>query len=331
VSPKIVIVGFGPHGRRIADAVLVPAAVVDLRAEALEAAPAWAMRCETLAEALLIQMDAVLITTNGPSHAPLAIEALEAGVPRVMVEKPMGCSVEECDRMIDVARRKNARLSVDQSRRHDPLYRWLRDQLRAKTWGDVRAIWIQRPGIGLGCLATHSFDLVRFLVDGEVRRVTAWVDAPKGKNPRGAEFIDPGGLVVLELDQCRATIAQIEDGAGPMSVEIDCTAGRVRVDERTGAVEIVARDLSVKPGPNQKAAYATTSPPAEIATKPDMAVMLRGVVGELMGDGPMDCDAVHGRAAVEILVAAHLSARRGNVPVALPLEGDDRKLWLPVT
>jgi len=41
-------------------------------------------------------------------------------------------------------------------------------------------------------------------------------------------------------------IAQIEDGAGPMSVEIDLTAARVRIDEKWGEAEVIERDLAVE-------------------------------------------------------------------------------------
>ena len=37
--------------------------------------------------------------------------------------------------MIDEAQRRGVRLSVDQSRRHDPLYRWLRDTIRSGELG----------------------------------------------------------------------------------------------------------------------------------------------------------------------------------------------------
>lgn len=72
---------------------------------------------------------AVCIATNAPSHSALAIEAMRLGIRRVLVEKPMACSVDECQQTIDVAAQCNARLSVDHSRRHAPIYRWLREKI----------------------------------------------------------------------------------------------------------------------------------------------------------------------------------------------------------
>lgn len=336
---KVAIIGLGPHGKRLAQATreagLELAAVVDAREEALapfaEQPGAGRYGSTTALYAALIP-DLVCIATNGPSHTDLAIEAMNRGVRRVLVEKPMACSLAECDRMMAIADEKGVRLAVDQSRRWDPMYRWLRDQIRSGRWGQPRAAWIQRPGIGLGCLATHSFDLVQFLFDKEPRAITAWVDEPVASNPRGERFVDPGGFVVMDFGPgLRATVAQIEDGAGPMSVELDLTGARVRIDEKSGELEVIARDLSIKPGPDRPPVFERLEVPSGLATRPSMPVMLTGVLKELASGGDMDCDARHGRSAVETLVAAHLSHQRGHVPQALPLVAEDREQWLPVT
>lgn len=311
-------------------------AVVDYREKALfsKEVPASAARYRTAGELWARGgIDLVCVATNGPSHAELAIAAMKAGTRFVMVEKPMACSVAECERMIQSAQETGTRLSVNQSRRHDPFYRWLRRTIRSGTWGQPRNVWIQRPGIGLGCLATHSFDLACFLTHAQVRNVSGWIDEPLGRNPRGERFVDPGGLVVMDLGPgLRAVISQIEDGAGPMSVEIDLTGARVRLDEKLAAAEIVERNFSVKPGPARPPVFRVVEPPVGFEPKPDLFSMLRGVLEELVADGPLECDPVHGRDAVEVLVAAHLSHRSGNVPISLPLLArEDRELWLPVT
>ena len=335
------VIGCGPHGRRViqllgAQPGVRLAAVCDANPAALAAVevPADTAR-HASADAMYAAggIDLVAITTNGPSHAPLALAALHAGVRRILVEKPMGCSVAECDEMVTAARAAGARLAVDQMRRVDPVYQWIRAQIASGAWGALRLVHIQRPGIGLGCLATHSFDLVRFLAgDRAVTAVTAWVDPFLGPNPRGTQYEDPGGLVVLALDGgARATIAQIEDGAGPATIEIHLTGARIRIDERAKELELIVRDLSVKPGPGRPPAYAKTPLPEGVTSTFELMPQVTRVLAELVGDGPLACDAVHGLASVEILAAAHLSAKRGHAPVALPLGAEDRKHWMPVT
>jgi predicted dehydrogenase len=338
---KAAVIGLGPQGKRIVGALggirgVELAAVVDARKDALAwpELPSSVARFEDAARLWSSpSIDLVCIATNAPSHASLAIAAMDAGVRRVMVEKPMACSVDECRRMIEAAHRTGSRLSVNQSRRHDAFYRWLRDEIREKHLGDLRAIWIQRPGIGLGCLGTHYFDLVRFLADREVITASAWIDDFIGPNPRGAQFRDPGGLVVLDLgERVRAVIAQIEDGAGPMAVEIDLTLGRVRIDERYDRVEIFARDPSVVPGPDRPPVYVEKKAPAGLSAKTNVVDMTKGVIVELAGDGPLECDALHGLATIEVLAAAYASHRRGHVPVSIAhLANEERAEWLSIT
>ena len=110
-----------------------------------------------------------------------------------------------------------------------------------------------------------------------------------------------------------------------MSVEIDLTAARIRLDESTGAVEIIRRDISVKPGPGRPPLYEPLNLPEGLTAQINMHTMLRGVLEELISEiEPMECAAVHGKRAVEVLVAAHLSERQGNSPVELPLTRDWR-------
>jgi hypothetical protein len=73
-------------------------------------------------------------------------------------------------------------------------------------------------------------------------------------------------------------------------------------------------------------------PPPDVNLKADMTAMVGGCLRELLADGPLRASARDGRATVELVVAAYLSQRSGNVPVALPLLSDDaRALWLPIT
>jgi predicted dehydrogenase len=337
---KAAVIGLGPHGLRIVRALgQVPgvelAAVVDRSEQALAAElPAGVARYRSDTELWSRgDVELVCVATNGPSHAPLALAAIAGGVRFLLVEKPMACSLAECDQIIAKAEAAKTRVAIGHTRRYAPGYRWLRERIASGEWGRVRAIWMQRPGIGLGCNATHSFDLVTYLAGETVEHVTAWVDEPVGENPRGKQFVDPGGLVVMELTGgARGIVAQIEDGAGPICAEIDMTAARIRLDEKNGDLEVLVRDLSVKKGPNVPAAYRAVELPAGLSAKTDMIVMTRDCLADLVMERPLLSAARQGRASMETLVAAHLSHRRGHARVAVPLVArEELELWLPVT
>jgi predicted dehydrogenase len=87
---KTAVIGLGPQGRRILVALAAlegvdVVAVVDRRSEALAAPeiPAPALRLTRPAELWDIgAVDLVCLATNGPSHAELAVRALDAGAGR---------------------------------------------------------------------------------------------------------------------------------------------------------------------------------------------------------------------------------------------------------
>jgi predicted dehydrogenase len=82
------------------------------------------------------KLDAVLILTPG-SHAPIAIEAAEAGL-HVLVEKPMCFSVAEGHAMIAAAAHAGTVLMVAYNKRYDPAF--LRLVQEAKRLEDLRLV-----------------------------------------------------------------------------------------------------------------------------------------------------------------------------------------------
>jgi predicted dehydrogenase len=82
------------------------------------------------------EVELVAIVTPHNTHAPLAVQCLDAGR-HVIVEKPMCITVAEADRMIDAARRNQRMLSVFHNRRWDGDFKTLRDIIGRGIIGDV--------------------------------------------------------------------------------------------------------------------------------------------------------------------------------------------------
>jgi predicted dehydrogenase len=78
-------------------------------------------------ELLREPLDAVLVLTGG-SHAPMAIEAANAGI-HVLVEKPMCFSSSEAASMVDAAERAGVTLMVAYNKRYDPAYLRFREEV----------------------------------------------------------------------------------------------------------------------------------------------------------------------------------------------------------
>jgi len=74
-------------------------------------------------DAMLKEVDAVIVCTPHPFHAAPAVKALKAGV-HVLVEKPLASSLKDCDLMIDAAGKSGCKLgTVSQRRWYTPVKR----------------------------------------------------------------------------------------------------------------------------------------------------------------------------------------------------------------
>jgi predicted dehydrogenase len=65
------------------------------------------------------QVEAVIIATADQYHVPLCLKAIAAGK-HVLVEKPLGVNVEECEQLRDRLRQSRLVLQVGNNRRFDP-------------------------------------------------------------------------------------------------------------------------------------------------------------------------------------------------------------------
>ena len=85
-------------------------------------------------------VDAVLIATPHPSHAPLALAALKAGL-HVLLEKPIAVHKAEALRLMAAARRRPQQVfGAVFNQRTNPYFRKIRDLVRGGSFGTVRRI-----------------------------------------------------------------------------------------------------------------------------------------------------------------------------------------------
>ena len=80
--------------------------------------------------------DVVVVTTSNDSHAPLAKDALAAGLP-VVVDKPFAVTASQAREVIAEARRRNLLLTVYHNRRWDSELLTVKRLLAEQAFGDV--------------------------------------------------------------------------------------------------------------------------------------------------------------------------------------------------
>lgn len=114
------------------------------------------------------QFDIVDICTQNRWHAPMTIDALEAGA-NVLVEKPMAMNTAECQAMIRAAKKARRKLMVAQHMRFEPAHEKLKAIIESGELGEVytaNAVYLRRRGIpGWGKFHIHKESLGGPVID----------------------------------------------------------------------------------------------------------------------------------------------------------------------
>jgi len=164
------------------------------------------------------KVDAVSVCTPNYLHAPITIDALEAGL-HVLCEKPMATSKEEAEAMIAAAEKNGKKLMIGHNQRFVPSHQKAR-QLIAN--GEVGKIYSFRTAFGhggpegwsvdgkeswffekekafvgaMGDLGVHKTDLVRYVLGEEIVEVGAFVET----NAKDFADVDDNAVCVLKTE-----------------------------------------------------------------------------------------------------------------------------------
>jgi predicted dehydrogenase len=132
-------------------------------------------------EDALPTVDAVVIATPPRTHSALALMAARAGR-HVLVEKPLGTSVVECEELIDVAKEHGALLMAGHTFEYNAAVWKLRELAASGALGRIRYVDCARLNLGLfqsdvnviWDLAPHDVSIVNFVLGCLPTAVSAW-------------------------------------------------------------------------------------------------------------------------------------------------------------
>jgi len=116
------------------------------------------------------ELDAVVLATPVPTHAPLAVAVLEAGK-HCFVEKPLAHSVADAERAVAAARAADRVLMVGHLLEYHPGVRKLKEIADAGELGDIHYIYSNRLNLGqlradenaLWSLGAHDISVILHL------------------------------------------------------------------------------------------------------------------------------------------------------------------------
>lgn len=284
------------------------------------------------------KLDVVSVATPPDTHAPLAIQALTAGV-NTLVEKPMAPSLEECDAMLAAAEASGATLGVIAQNRFRDDMATLKEALDSGLIGSlshaqVNSVWSRsRPYYDLwwrgtwaseggGCTlnhAIHHIDLTLWLL-GRPQAVTAVLANAQHDN---AEVEDLSVAVwQYERGLAELTSSVVHHGEEQQSIVIQ--GQHARVSQPWKAVADNHQPNGFPSGPNTELVEQLDA--VAEAHVPLPHTHHAGQIGDFLTavrDGRMPAiTATDGRNAVELVTAIYESGIERH-PVGLPIEPDD--------
>lgn len=159
-------IGVGYWGRNLLRnfAAIASAEVVwacDIDEQSLKAAAATIPGLQTTqkAEELLADdsVEAVVIATETPLHFQMAEASVKAGK-HVFVEKPLAQTVQEAERLVALAEKKDVRLMVGHLLLYHPAFNYVEEQIAAGNLGEIRYLYSTRVNLGIVRQKESAFD-----------------------------------------------------------------------------------------------------------------------------------------------------------------------------
>ncbi|WP_261304974.1 Gfo/Idh/MocA family protein [Paenibacillus andongensis] len=190
-----------------------------------------------------MEVDAVIIATPNQFHAPLAIQAIEAGK-HVLLEKPMGLNPESARYILEVSNKSDNILMVAHQRRWQSIPLQIREQVERGELGRIytaKAGWFRRKGIpGWGTwftrmdqagggplidIGVHMLDLALYLM-GNPKPVTVFGStyAEFGPQKKGiGKWGKPNWDGVFDVEDLATALIKMEDGS-TLSLDVSWAA-----------------------------------------------------------------------------------------------------------
>jgi len=336
---KTALIGLGRMGMRQATVLrqcdLKITAISDLNVEACKTAgEEYDVATEnqfTSGEELIekIRPELLVIATTAPSHRDLVIKAAQNGARKILCEKPMAVSLDECQEMVDACKAAGVELAINHQMRSMEQYTVPKHMATSAEFGGIGSVIVSAGNFGMAMNGTHYFEMFRYMTDEEPVLVSAWFSDDNLPNPRGTQFKDAVGSIRLETPSGKRFYMDCSSDQGHgMQVTYNCRNGRITIDELDGSMHYVARHTEHRGQPTTRYGMpydkgSRTITPAD-AVAPTRAVLESLLKGENFPNGE------EGLLAMKLLIAAHVSNSRGGVTIDLRKEDLPSDLALPI-
>jgi predicted dehydrogenase len=304
------------------------------RAEAM-AAEYGGRAFATLAELLDSGVDAVSVCSANTDHAQATIAALEKGI-HVLCEKPMATTLQDCERMVEAARRAGKLLMLGHNQRFAKAHVEARRLIQAGVLGKVLAFhttfghpgpegwtgqanswFFDRSRAAFGVLADlgiHKTDLIHYLLGEPIVKVSARIATLDKKYPDGAPIdVDDNAYCLYETAGGATGTLHVSwtfYGQEDNSTRLYGTEGSLRLyDDPEASVILERRDGSIE---RMQLDRMTTNQEQTTGGRTSTGVIDAFVHSILTGEPPI-IDGAEALRAMRVIFAADQSSKEGRV------------------
>lgn len=216
-------------------------------------------------------IDAVSVCVRNSDHCAISIDAMKAGK-HVLCEKPMAVSLEECIKMVEASEKYNRFLMIGQNQRLSKAHVKAKELIQSgmlgkvltfktnfghggpETWTvDQKDVWFFDKSLSafgaLADLGVHKTDLITYLLDSPVKKVTAVLKTLNKKDADGNPIaVDDNSICIYEMENGvvgTMTASWTYYGAEDNSTVIYGTNGMMRIyDDPEYSIVVTLKDGS---------------------------------------------------------------------------------------
>jgi len=335
---NVAIVGAGRMGSRHFDVVQMLAldflGFVDISVEALNKAGINhgldSQKLFSSLETLLSKKipDILIISTTADSHSYYACLAANAGVKHILIEKPLATSIEECKQIINTCKVNNVVASVNHQMRFMEQYYRPKEILASEKLGGICSMTIIAGNFGLSMNGTHYFEAFRYLVDEEIKEVSANFSNEIIPNPRGQSFFDRAGQIrAISASGKRLYMEIGSDQGHGVQVIYAARNGFIYINELSGEMIVNFRQSQYRDLPTARYGMPSESEKYQI-TPAELIDSTAAVLKSLIRNDSNLVSLQDGFASIKALVAAYMSAENHGISINLDqVNFDDNKKY----
>ncbi len=224
--------------------------------------------------------DIVCIATRPGPHAEITTFAAEHNVKGIYCEKPLCCSMEEADIMVDIIEKHGVKFNYGTQRRYMPIYRKVRELITAGELGKIQCTIAQYGASSALWGLTHAADMLLFLAGDPAPDFVQGTIVCQDSDWDGNQLnIDPA-ITSGYVRFANGVHGYNTAGTGP-EFEVCGTAGKIRILNNSREIEFRKKDgtfLEEFPFPDVSRATGTVMGITDIAEALDEERETKGPV-----------------------------------------------------